>query len=170
MVSANPADFTPHLQPDASLSSTAAYALESANGMIYVGGKFLKVQNAARTITYPRPYFMAFNATTGTVSALAPSFNGYVWAIRASGSSLYVGGDFTSVNGVSRQGLVKLDATTGAVDPAFAPPWGSGSVTDMQIVGGRLIVGGSFPKALRALDLTTGGDTGFLNVGVAGSC
>ena len=171
VVSADPANFTPNLLADSSVAHPAAYALESANGTMYVGGQFAQVQNAARTTTYDRSNFMAFDTTTGTVSAaVAPSFNGAVWAIRASGTSLYVGGTFTAVDGVARQGLVKLNAATGAVDPSFQPPWTTGGVTDLQVVGGRLIAGGTFPKALLALDLTTGANTGFLNVGVAGTC
>lgn len=74
---------------------------------------------------------MAFSATTGAMASFAPSVNGAVWAIEPSGSSLYIGGEFTTVNGVARRGVAKIDATTGAVDTAFdaslpSGPFGQG--------------------------------------------
>ncbi len=178
VVSALPASFTPNLAADATIGHPAAYALEQSPDAttMYVGGQFDAVQNSARSVTLSRKNFVAFSATTGTISsAVAPAFNGNVWAVRASGTALYVAGEFTTVTGpdgvaVTRRGLAKLDATTGAVDPSFKTPWRSGKAYDLQVVGGRVIVGGTFAGALLALDPETGADTGYLALGVSGSC
>jgi hypothetical protein len=79
-----------------------------------------------------------------------------------------VGGDFTSVNGVARRGLAKLNLTTGAVDPKFDAHL-NGKVRDAHFAGGRLIIGGTFNKQLLAVDPATGADTGYINLGISGS-
>jgi hypothetical protein len=91
-----------------------------------------------------------------------------VWAIVPSGSSVYVGGEFRTVNGTARRGLAKLDATTGKLDPSFSPAI-TGKVTEARLVNGRLLIGGTFTKKLAALDPATGRDTGYVNLGISGS-
>jgi hypothetical protein len=169
VVSANPVNFTPNLEDDGVVKNAAAYAVAQLGDTMYVGGAFHKVTNSSRTVTYARSNFLAFSASTGAVAPLAPTFDGPVWALRVNGSSLYVGGAFRQVNGVARRGLVKLDASTGAIDPTFKPIIKWGNVTEIRLVGGRLLVGGTFPKRLAALDPTTGVDTGYLALGMSGS-
>jgi Domain of unknown function (DUF5122) beta-propeller len=169
VVSANPANFTPNVEDDAVFSNAAVYALAKRRDTMYAGGAFRTVTNAARTETHRRFNLVAFSATTGAIRPIAPDFNGPVWALRAGRRSLYVGGAFSSVNGISRQALVKLDRRTGEVDPTFRPAITSGRVTEVRLVGGRLIVGGTFPGKLRALNPRTGADTGYLDLGISGS-
>lgn len=104
---------------------------------MYAGGEFTQVENADRSITDDRTNVFSFNATTGAVSPLTVSMDGAVWANASAGTSLYVGGTFTTVNGVARRGLAKLDPWTGAVDPAFDAHL-DGSVRDARVVAGRL--------------------------------
>lgn len=165
LVSENPANFTPNLVG----SGTAVHALHQVGNTMYAGGAFSSVENSDRTTTYQRSNLMAFDATTGAMRSFAPSLNGTVWALVSSGQSLYVGGQFTTVNGTARRGVVKMDATTGAVDTAFNAGFGSGRVNELRLVNGRLIVGGSFPGKLVALDPTTGANTGYINVSVSGT-
>jgi hypothetical protein len=169
VVSANPVNFTPNIEDDEVVPNAAVHAIAQVGDTIFAGGQFRKVTNASRTVTYSRFNLVAFSASTGTVASIAPQFNGTVWALQASGSSIYVGGAFTQVNGVARRGLVKLDAATGAIDPTFNPIIKWGNITEIRIVGGRLIVGGTFPKKLAALNPTTGADTGYLALGISGS-
>ncbi len=168
VVSADPANYTPNVT-DYNVSKSAVYALAQVGGTLYAGGKFQRVTNAAGTTSYDRSNIMSFSATNGAMTSFAPSVNGNVWAIEASGSSLYIGGEFTSVNGVARRGIVKVDAATGAVDPAFNAVLSSGRVTQIRLVNGRLLVGGTFPKKLLALDPATGADTGYINLSICGS-
>jgi hypothetical protein len=127
------------------------------------------VKNAARTITYTRFNLMAFDATTGAMASFAPNLNGPVWAILPSGNALYVAGEFTTVNGAARRGLVKLNPTTGAADPTFNPVIASGRVSELRMVNGRLLISGTFPKKLAALNPATGADTNYINVAITGS-
>ena len=168
VVQANPANFTPNVT-DAGLSNkSAVFALTQLGGTMYAGGRFRSVTNAARTTTYARTNLMSFDATSGAMTGFAPNVNGDVWALQASGSSVYVAGAFTAVNGVARQGIAKLDATTGAVDPAFNAHLPRGTVYDARLVGGRLIISGNFPKRLVALNPGSGADTGYINLPITG--
>jgi hypothetical protein len=165
----NPVNFTPNLEDDGVVKNAVAYAVAQSGDTMYVAGAFHKVTNSSRTVTYTRSNFLAFSASTGAVNSMAPTFDGAVWALLVNGSSLYVGGNFKNVNGVAHRGLVKLNASTGAVDPTFKPVIKWGNVTEIRLVGGRLLIGGTFPKRLAALDPTTGADTGYLALGISGS-
>jgi hypothetical protein len=169
VVKEDPANYTPQVMDDATITSAAVYALAQSGGTGYAGGTFRTVRNASRTIAYTRYNLVSYNATNGAVNAFAPNLNGAVWGLAASGNALYVGGHFTTANGVARRGVVKLDGTTGAVDPAFNAALPSGKVNELRLVNGRLIIGGTFPKRLAALNPTTGADTGFINVPITGT-
>jgi len=166
-VSTNPVNYTPNI------TNGAAYKSAEANGMLYVGGSFTSVTAAAGTTptgTFTRNHILAFNAATGSIStSFAPNVNGDVWAIVPSGTSLYIGGSFSSVNGVARRGLAKIDATTGAVDTSFNAALTSGNVTEAALVSGRLIISGTFPKKILAVNPASGANTGYINVAVTGS-
>jgi hypothetical protein len=94
------------------------------------------------------------------ISSFAPSVNGEVWALASDGTSLWIGGTFTSVNGTARRGVAKLNPATGAVDTAFNAGLASGKVTELALVNGRLLAGGTFPGKLRALNPSSGANTG----------
>jgi hypothetical protein len=165
VVQTNPVNYTPNI------NQGAVYKMAEVNGILYAGGSFSSVTTAPGVSpagTFTRSNIVAFNAATGVVTSFAPSINGEVWAIVASGTSLYVGGTFSSVNGIARRGLVKLNATTGAVDTAFNANLNN-TVREAAIVNGRLIVSGVFTKKVAALNLTTGADTGYINVPITSS-
>ena len=166
VVSANPANFTPNV------ASGAVYKFVQVGGTMYAGGAFSSVSTPAGVSpggTYARSNIVAFNASTGAVSSFAPSVNGEVWGLASDGSSLYIGGTFTSVNGVARRGVAKLNPTTGTVDTGFNAGLASGKVTELALVGGRLLAGGTFPGKLRALNPATGANTGYLSLSISGS-
>jgi hypothetical protein len=166
-VSTNPANFTPNV------ASGAVYKFTQVGGTMYAGGAFSSVSTPAGVSpggTFARSNIVAFNAATGVVStSFAPSVNGEVWAMATDGTSLWIGGTFTTVNGVARRGIAKLNPTTGAVITAFNANLASGKVTELALVGGRLIAGGTFPGKLRAVNPTTGANTGYLNLSISGS-
>lgn len=169
VVSADPVNYTPNVTDTGTNGSTVT-ALAQIGGTLYAGGRFQRVTNAAGTVSYTRNNVMAFDAGTGAMSStFQPSVNGQVWALASGGAALYAGGSFTSVNGVSRRGVVKLDPVTGAVDPAFNMGLGSGIVTDLAFRNGRLFVGGSFPGKLRAVNPATGADTGYVDLPINGT-
>jgi len=177
IVSERPAAYTPDLAKDAVVSHPASYAVEQGSTMMYVGGQFNAVQNGNGSggvgPVLTRKNFLAFDISNGQVSTtMMPTFDGNVWAIRYSAGSLYVAGEFTTVNGqTGHGGIVKINATTGAVDPAFHQPWGSGKAYDLQVVGGRVIVGGTFAGALLALNPATGANLHYFDsFSVSGTC
>ena len=87
----------------------------------------------------------------------------------AVGDSVYVGGSFGTVDGVSRPAIAKLDAQTGALDTDFTPSgMASSRVSEIRLVDGRLVVGGTFKKNLVALNPNTGGNTGYINIAING--
>jgi hypothetical protein len=169
LVSTNPANYTPNVKDDGVSGHSAVYAQASQGNTIWAGGKFARVTNASGSISYNRSNLMSFDATNGAMNGFAPNVNGQVWAIEVSGSSLYVGGTFSSINGVQRQSIAKIDATTGAVDTAFNANLAGGRVSQIRLVNGRLFVSGLFSKKLVALDPSTGANTGYVNLAIKGS-
>ena len=83
-------------------------ALASAQGVLYVGGEFTSVRPPGAPLgsgEVSRQRLAAFNASTGAlITSFNHTFNGNVRALAASpdGSTMYVGGDFTQVDGVTR--------------------------------------------------------------------
>ncbi len=113
---------------------------------------------------------MAFDAASGELSDFAPVLDGRVYALTATHVASYVGGDFRTVDGVKRRALVKLDLPTGAVDTGFDAALSGGKVNDLEVLGSRLLVGGTATKRLAALDLDLdpGADTAYLDLGIRG--
>jgi hypothetical protein len=133
--------------------------VEIVGNTVYVGGDFTTAVKGSATA--PRANFMAVNITNGELLPFVADTDGPVTAMTSDGTSLYIGGAFRTVKGVSRRGLAKINLATGAVDPTFAPT--SGSVDDMVIVGSRLYIVGEFNTVngqtrnrAAAVDITTG--------------
>jgi len=167
VVGENPVNYTPHLV--GGRERPVARAITSAGGTMYVGGRFAKVANAARSKTVRRDNLVAFDASTGTIKRrFKPAINGEVFALLARRDAVYVGGTFDRVGGASRPGIAKLDADTGAVVRRFRPPIRGGRASEIRLVGGRLLVGGSFKQNLLALRPSTGRNTGAVDMRIGG--
>ena len=67
---------------------------------------------------------------------------GAISALALESGALYVGGGFSSLGGVARNGLAKVSATNGAVDPNWNPS--PGYVGALASEGSSLYVGGQF--------------------------
>lgn len=169
VVGEDPVNYTPHLA-EVGGEPPLALALAQTGDTMYVGGRFSAVQNAARTTTVDRDNLVAFSATTGALStSFTPSFDGPVYALLATGGSVYVGGSFDTVNGTARPAIAKLDAATGALDTGFQPSAvPGGRVSEIRLVGGRLLVGGTFGRNLVALNPTTGANTRYVDLAIDG--
>lgn len=170
VVSEQAAAQTPHVEATADVPHPLALAVGQVGGTMYVGGKFTSAQNAEQTESFPRTNLMAFDAATGTIdSDFQPDLNKPVFAVLGVGDAVYVGGQFTSVDGVTRPGLAKLRASSGELIRAFKPALPAGGrVSEVRLVNGRLLVGGTFAGALVALDPITGINTGYLGVEITG--
>ncbi|MEU0154891.1 hypothetical protein [Micromonospora fulviviridis] len=172
VVDTNPVDWTPH-----ALDGTVYRILQIGN-RVYLAGSFTKVRNAGQTAQLAMPRLVAIDATTGRIdTTFRPVVNGTVKALAASpdGRSLYLGGAFTTVNGVAAPRVARVDAATGARVAGFAPAALNNQVNDMRLVGNRLILGGAFQtgggvtrRALAALDATTGAADASVNLRIEG--
>jgi hypothetical protein len=116
---------------------------------VYAAGRFNTARPAgaaAGSQTTPRRNILAFSLSTGgLITAFAASLNAQALAVTASpdGSRLYVGGDFTQVNGRAASRVVALDPTTGATIPGWAPKMSS-SVRAIVATPDTVYLGGSF--------------------------
>ncbi len=144
------------------------------DGVVYVGGKFGHVQRSFSAPKQEQSYLAAFDADTGEwIPSFSPTLDGGVFSLETDGTNLYVGGEFTTVNGQQRGPLVALNPTTGAVVDSFDSdltfPAGTAVVMDLDIANNSLYAGGNFAFAgndvavrVAKLDLTTGAhDTDF---------
>jgi len=120
---------------------------------IYVGGEFNNIAGNAR------PHLAAFSGTT--LKTFNPAPDGAVVTMALSGTTLYIGGFFNTVDHALRSygaaistttnTVMQWDAAAGSVIRAFAP---AGTTT---WIGGDFTTIGSFARAnLAAIDLATG--------------
>jgi hypothetical protein len=116
---------------------------------VYAVGKFSTARPAgaaAGSQTTPRKNILAFSLSTGRlVTAFAPSLNAQGLTVAASpdGRRLYVGGEFTQVNGKAASRVVALNPATGAIIPGWAPKV-SGPVRALVATAETVYMGGSF--------------------------
>ena len=176
VVSADPANTTPNVLTDGG----EVIKVLQLGEVIYAGGRFSSVapprstdRGAAQQPVRVRRRHRCAAARPAGLARSAPAINGEVVGLATDGQFLYVGGRFTTVNGLARRGLVKLDPSTGEVVTAFNARL-SGHVQDVQYVTmpdgtPRLLVGGRFTQRLAALDPASGADTGYINAGISGA-
>ncbi|TCC51353.1 laminin G [Kribbella capetownensis] len=151
--------FAPPAQSiEASLSAVASPTWQTngsvqgitvAAGKAYAGGRFTSVRPpgaAAGSGEVAQAYLAAFDENTGAlVTAFNPVLNGQVYAVAASadGSRIFVGGDFTTVNGVTRNRIAAFDTATGALVTTWKPSV-SYRVKTIAVHGNTVYFGGSF--------------------------
>ncbi|WP_196450230.1 PKD domain-containing protein [Planomonospora sp. ID82291] len=172
VVSADPANFTPH-----ALDGRVNAVVQIGN-RIFVGGSFTQVREWDAQTVQTRNRLFSFNASTGRLdAAFAPDVNGEVETLLAApdGRSVYVGGAFGQVNGVTNRRLTRLDVADGQALPGFAPSLNA-RVLDLRLAGGRLYAGGAFATvsgtpqaALATLDPDTGARDPFVDLVFAGT-
>ncbi len=137
------------LNPDGSLDSTftlpsftdliATFALQP-DGKILIGGAFRTVNGVSR------PYIARLNADGSLDPAFVPSggpnFVVYAVTLQPDGKIL-IRGHFTTVNGVSRPGLARLNPD-GSLDSAFAPSGGPNTWASMVVLqpDGKILIAG----------------------------
>ena len=117
---------------------------------VYVVGEFKNARPAGAAAgenESPRYNAMAFDITTGALLDWAPKVNGKINAVEASadGSTIYLGGNFTSVNDETVYRVAAVDAA-GKRKPLGASA--NGAVMDLELSpdGSTLYLGGSFTQ------------------------
>lgn len=137
-------------------------SIEISGNTIYLGGLLSGTTIGANPLL-PRNALAAFDLTTGNVLPLAPVFNsGFsVTSVLVDNNTLYAGGAFTSVNGVTRNRIASFDLSTGNLtnwDPNL-----NNQIWNMYKVGNTIIAGGDFTTVgnstrsrVAQIDMTTG--------------
>jgi len=138
---ANPA-FTPSATTNGGVD-----ALFASGGSLYAGGVFqtdngLPAENLAKINATSAALDQTFTGASGlVVSACCPLEA--VDAFALSGSSLYLGGDFTSYRGSAVSNLIKVDASTGVLDTTFTQTNGASPlVATLAVANGAVYLGG----------------------------
>src|SRR4051794_15514905 len=140
LVSANPADTTPHAQN----GSMRAFA--QIGDIAYAGGSFTGVKAAGATSWSAANNLIAYNVTTGAIqTGFAPVLDGTVQTLAVSpDNKLIVGGSFGTVNGVARKNLVELNPTTGATITGWVGRGDGGTVRRAIVHDNYLYIAGAF--------------------------
>ncbi len=143
-VSARPTAATPHVLDG------EVYAVAVVGDVVVMGGRFTQARNPAEgSPAVPRTNLLAFDRRTGDlIDGFAPVVDDVVRALApaADGTSVYVGGQFGSIDGVGRFKLARLDVRTGAPVKGFNPRLIDAAVMDVDLSGDRLVVSGKFTK------------------------
>ena len=128
------ADTAPPVATTPETASSDALATAQINGVawdqviigntVYVGGNFSTARPsgaAPGTGTVTRTHLLAYSLSTGALLPWAPTVNAQVRSLAASpdGTRLYVGGDFTTVNGAPKNRLAAFDTASGTLVGAF---------------------------------------------------
>lgn len=152
--------FDPSFRPRLGGTGDGVRAMLTVDGVVYVAGDFTSIDGQ------PRSRLAAFDAATGDLLPWAPSADGVVEGLAASGRLIYLRGEFEAVNGQGRGRLAAVDAATGALTPWA--PFGESSEggrlasamvgTDdaVYVTGGFWSIGNARRRGLAALDPTTG--------------
>jgi hypothetical protein len=138
-----PAHATPPAKPTLKTwgASSAVKAQVIIGSTLYFSGDFTSVISPDGTTSVTRRHLAAVDLTTGDLLPWAPTTNGGVDAMTTDGTTIFIGGAFTLVNGLSRIRLASLD-TSGALLPFTAAA--NGKVLALHLLGTSLYVGGQF--------------------------
>lgn len=140
-------------QVDGTPSTTnfTVHAILRADGIVYVAGSFTDIVPIGQPVSglhVPRNNLAAFDAHTGALLPWDPNANGTVrsLAIGPSGNTIFAGGDFTTVGGVSHQHVVAIPSARNA-NAGIPLAWNgrtNGSVYAIAVAGVRVYLGGAF--------------------------
>ena len=176
IVSANPADFTPHV------NNGAVKSIVQVGTRIVAVGTFTSVSQTVGGAAITRNRIFAFDGETGTIDAgFDPNLDGAAFSVDTDGTFIYVGGSFNRVGGRTARKVAKLTAdgqlVTNAAGASLLNRAPNGAVNEVVVRGRRLYIGGSFTNVggaatprlrLAALDTATGAVLPEVNVAFEG--
>jgi PKD domain-containing protein/malectin (di-glucose binding ER protein) len=163
--------------PDVNNGSVTAFA--QVGSTMYAGGPFTSVSpHATPGTVYTHNYIFAFNPTTGAIdnTNFLPIVNGEVDTIipGPAANEVYIGGQFTTVNGVSMR-VALLNTTNGSIVSTWKPSAMNALTNKLVYADNMLFVGGTFTTVggvthdgLVALNPTTGKVLPYVNLNFTG--
>jgi len=135
-------------------ANSGVRALAVSGSTVYAGGEFTSIGGQGRS------RIAALDATSGDATDWNPDAHGltvspdpcdpYPWelcsisALTVSGSTVYVGGYFTSIGGQTRNHIAALDATANTNNATAWAPYASNAVNTLAVSGLTVYVGGCF--------------------------
>jgi hypothetical protein len=126
-------------------SSGVVTSMVNTGGFVYLGGDFERVSGTAIPPTTRRA--VAAVAVDGSLAPWAPQLEGLngvtLRALLAQGPTIYIGGDFTSVNGQFRLGFAAVDAVSGVPSQPEMVVLGETSIYGLATDGARTFVSGA---------------------------
>jgi hypothetical protein len=151
--------------------------LVECGGTMYAVGRFTSINQGSTN--FARNNIFRFSATAPyTVdSSWAPTVNGQVNTIAFNGGNCadaYIGGQFTTVNGMAASNIAEIDTTSGNVVSGFGhsanfPVWTIVPVNGHLLVGGDFtFINGSHNERMASLSPGTGQDDGFVHLNISG--
>jgi len=130
-----------------------AWAQVTVGNTVYVTGSFTQARPAGVAVggagTVTRSNLLAYNITTGVlITTFNHSLNGQGLAITVSpnGSTIYVVGDFTKVDGATHNRIAAFSTATGALITTFTGNL-NGSTKAVTANNSTVYAGGSFTTA-----------------------
>ena len=123
-------------------------AILSVGNTLYLAGSFTSMRPygaAPGTGEVTRNHFAALDKTSGQLLPWDPNSDkeGYALAVAPDGSSIYVGGLFTTLGGVHQGRIAAVSPTTGAVIASWKPSV-NGKVRTVIVDTQRVYLGGTF--------------------------
>lgn len=130
------------------------WVVATAGTSVYVGGTFTMyrgVANSARGLAKLDQTSGAIDTAFSPPGATSNGVGGQVYALLPVGTSLYVGGDFTTYRDTATNGnvnrIAKVDLATGVLDATFSPKalnGFNGAVAALASIGTSVYAGGGF--------------------------
>jgi hypothetical protein len=143
-----PATVSADALPTAQINGVV-WAQATVGNTVYAVGDFSKARpagSAVGTNEVSRAGILAYDITTGAlISSFNHSLNGQGLAIAASpdGTRVYIGGDFTTVDGIPHGHVAAFSTATGALDPNFTAQL-NGTARALAATNTGVYVGGLF--------------------------
>jgi hypothetical protein len=129
-----PTDFNPSMD-------NQVFTLAARDSSLFAGGYFSSVNT--NTTPVARTYIAGINTRTSKATTWAANSNGYIYSMMVKDSTLYVGGQFSSIKGAARNNAAAFSTkTTGAIT-SWSPNTNS-IVYALLPYGSNVYIGGAF--------------------------
>jgi hypothetical protein len=129
-------------------------AMVTAGGKTIIGGAFTAVNDPSGQ-SFPAAHLAVIDSNTGVVDLTwQGNADDAVNSLAVLGNTLFVGGSFNHLDGVSHRNLGALNLTTGALLPAFAATTNR-PVDALSAVGTSVYAGGTFTSVTAGSGTTT---------------